>query len=89
MAGNFTARLKQAKLATKDDITDLVKKTYFFKKLNKNKKIPSNKIRHVEVQNNLNDISTEVKLSLEKRLKFFLDRVYFTGDNGFQNMFAY
>ena len=68
MAGNFTARLKQAKLATKDDITDLVKKIYFFKKLNKNKKIPPNKIRHVEVQNNLNDISTEVKLLLEKRL---------------------
>ena len=68
MAGTFTARLKQAKLATKDDITDLVKQTYFLKKLNKNKNIPSNEIRHVEVQNNLNDISREVKLLLEKRL---------------------
>ena len=37
-ADNFTARLKQAKLATKDDIADFVKKVDFNEKQNNKKK---------------------------------------------------
>ena len=33
MAENFAARLKQAKLATKDDITDFVENACFYEKL--------------------------------------------------------
>ena len=52
-AGNFGERLKQAKLATKDDIADFVKKTYFDEKLiNINKKVTSNKARHLEAGKN-------------------------------------
>ena len=41
---NFAARLKQANLASKNDITDFVKKTDFDDKLkNLNKKVTSNK----------------------------------------------
>ena len=51
-AENFTARLKQANLVTKGDITDFVKKTNFDDKLKSlNKKVTSNKSRHVLVQN--------------------------------------
>ena len=32
-AGNFDARLKQAKLATKDDVADFVKKKQIFRKI--------------------------------------------------------
>ena len=46
MAENITARLKQAKLIAKNDIADLVKKTYFDEKLiNTSKKVISNKTR--------------------------------------------
>ena len=57
MAENITARLKQAKLIAKNDIADLVKKTYFDEKLiNTSKKVISNKTRYGEVQNKLNDL---------------------------------
>ena len=57
MAENITARLKQAKLIAKNDIADLVKKTYFDEKLiNTSKKVISNKTRKGEVQNKLNDL---------------------------------
>ena len=57
MAENITARLKQAKLIAKNDIADLVKKTYFDEKLiNTTKKVISNKTRYVKVQNKLNDL---------------------------------
>ena len=49
---NFAARLKQAELATKIEIVDLVKKTDFDDKLkNINTKIASNKTKHVLVEN--------------------------------------
>ena len=57
MAENITARLKQAKLIAKNDIADLVKKTYFDEKLiNTSKKVISNKTRYDKVQNKLNDL---------------------------------
>ena len=52
---NFTARLKQAKLARKSDIAYFVKK---FDKLKKNKKINSNKTKHVLVENDFKKLQT-------------------------------
>ena len=44
-AEHFTARLKQANLPTKGDITDFVKRAHFDDKLkNLNKKVTSNKL---------------------------------------------
>ena len=44
-AEHFTAKLKQANLATKGDITDFVKRIHFDNKLkNLNKKVTSNKL---------------------------------------------
>ena len=51
-AGNLTARLQQANLATKGDTGDFVKKTNFNDKLkNLNKKVTSNKSKHLLVEN--------------------------------------
>ena len=63
MSENFAARLKPAKWATKNDIADFVKNTDFDKKLASiNKKVTSNKTRHVEVDKKLNNLSGKVKL---------------------------
>ena len=48
---NFAARLVQAKLVSKNDIVDSVKKTDLDDKLkNLNKKVTSNKTRHIEIK---------------------------------------
>ena len=48
-AEHFARRLKKAKLATKADIDDFVEKINFDDKLNNlNKKVISNKTKHVE-----------------------------------------
>ena len=50
---NFATRLKQAKLATKDDIANFVKKTDSDgKPMNIKNKFTSNKTRHVEAEKN-------------------------------------
>ena len=60
---SFVARLKVAKLATKADIADFIKNTYFDDKLKKlNKKVTLNEIKHVLVQNELNKLSEKVTL---------------------------
>ena len=90
IAENFSARLKQAILASKSDIVNLVNKTEFDNKLlGVNKRINSNKTKHVLVQNELNELSKKVKLLLTKDYSFFLGRIYFTSDDGLQNMFVY
>ena len=62
-AENSAARLKQAKLATKADIADFVKKTDFDDKLkNRSKKATSNKTKHLDVEKKLDDVSEKVKL---------------------------
>ena len=61
MTKTFAARLAQAKLATKADIADFVKKTDFDEKLKKNnKKVTSNRTKHVEGKNKLH--TQKVKL---------------------------
>ena len=66
-AEHFTARLKPADLVNKTDFDN--KLTIF------NKRITSNKTRHLEVQNKLNSLIT-------KDYNFFLGRIYFTSNYG-------
>ena len=76
-ANNFAARLKQANLATKADSDDFVGKTDFDDKLKKlNKKLISDKIRHVEAEKKLTDL-TKVAYG------FLLGKIYFIGNNGY------
>ena len=61
-ADNFTARLKQANLASKNDIANFVKKIDFDNKLlSFNKRINSYKTKHVLVENELNELSKKVE----------------------------
>ena len=58
-AQNFAARLAQANLATKNDIAALVKQTHFGDKLKTlNKKITSDKLSYVLVENELKKLQT-------------------------------
>ena len=61
MSENFAARLAQANLANKNDISDSVKETDFYDKLKHlNKKVISNKIKHVEAEKKITDLTNEV-----------------------------
>ena len=71
---NFAARLKQADLVNKTDFDN--KLTIF------NKRITSNKTKHLEVQKKLNSLIT-------KYYKIFFGRIYFTSNDGSQNTFVY
>ena len=85
---NFAGRIKQAKLATKSDIADFVKKTDFNDKLKCfNKKVTLNKTRHVEAEKKLNDLREIVAQTSRKGFEFSLGKMYFTGDDGYQNFF--
>ena len=58
-------------------------KTDFDHKLTSfNKRITSNKTKHLEVQKKLNSLIT-------KDYHFFLSRIYFTSNDGSQNTFVY
>ena len=58
---NFAAILKKANLPTKGDFDDFVEKTDFNDKLNNlNKKVTSNKTKHVEAQKKLTDLTNKV-----------------------------
>ena len=58
MTENFEERLKQAKLRTKNEFVDFEENIYFDEKLkNINKKVTSNKTKHVEGEQKLNDLS--------------------------------
>ena len=41
------------------------------------------------MEKKLNDLLKQIKLSSKKDYNFFLGRIYFTGDDGLQNMFVY
>ena len=61
-AENFTARLKQANVATKADIADFLKKKDFVDKLKKvNKRVTSNKSKHLLVENELKELQDNCK----------------------------
>ena len=71
---NFTARLKVANSVTKNDFDN--KLTSF------SRKITPNKIKYLEVRKRLNSLIT-------KDYNFFLGRIYFTSNDGSQNMLVY
>ena len=73
-AEHFEARLKQANLLGKTDFDD--KLTSF------NKHITSNQTKRLEVQKKLTSLIT-------KHYNLFLDRIYFTSNDGSQNTFVY
>ena len=57
----FDERLKQATLEVKTDRVDFIEKVYFQGKLkNINKKLTSNKAKHVEAEKELTDLSNKV-----------------------------
>ena len=61
-AENFTARLKQANVATKADIADFLKRKDFVDKLKKiNKRVTSNKSKHLLVENELKKLKDNCK----------------------------
>ena len=74
MAETFAARLKQANLQSKTDFNN--------KLITFNSKITSNKIKYLEIQEKLNSLT-------RKDSNFFLDRTYFTSNDGSQNTFVY
>ena len=71
---NFAARLKQANLVSNDNISDIVKNTYFDDKLkNLNKRVISNKTQHVLIQN-------ELKKLQKFHLSLLIGQIYFGND---------
>ena len=87
---NFAARLKQANLASKNDITDFVKNTDFDGKLKKvNKKVNLHNTKSIKVKKKLSDWSGELKLLSTKDYNVLLGRMNFTGNDGLPNKFAY
>ena len=65
---NFAARLKQANLATKADITDFLEQTNFDDKLkNLNKKATSNKTISLEAEKKLTDLTKNYR-NIRKRI---------------------
>ena len=68
-ADDFKARLKQPNLASNNDMANLVNKTDFDNKLlSFNKRINSNKTKHVLVENELNELSKKVEAISKKGL---------------------
>ena len=72
-AESFTATLKQSNLATKTDFDN--------KLTNFNRRITSNRTKHLEVQKKLDSIIIKGYS--------FLVRICFTSNDGSQNMFVY
>ena len=68
----------QADLVNKADFDNKLITSNYFKLL----RITSNKTKHLEVQKELNSL-------IRKDYKFFLDRTYFTSNDGSQNKFVY
>ena len=54
-----------------------------------NKRINSNKRKHVLVGNELNELTKMVEAILAKDYSFLLGRLAFTGNDRFENMFVY
>ena len=72
-AHNFCSEIRHANLATIAVIADFVKETDFNNKLkNLNKKVTSNKTKHVETEENLIDLTKKVCTSIRKRICFFV-----------------
>ena len=63
-----------------------MKKTDFDDKLKKiNKNVTSCKAKHVETEKKITDLTNKVAEILKKGCDFLLGRMYFTGNDGYQN----
>ena len=72
MADNFAVKLAQAKVTTKDNIVDFIKKTDFDNKLKHiNKSLTSNKAKHAEVGKKLADLKNKFIQISEKGYDFW------------------
>ena len=56
---------------------------------NLNKKVTLNKTKHLGSEKILGDLTNKVAQILEKGYEFLLGRMYFTGDNGYQNFLVF
>ena len=87
---NFEVRLAQARLANKADIADFVKKTDFGDKLETlNRKVTSIKTKHIEVEKKITDLTNKVVQISEKEFDFLTGRIYFTGNNVYQDFLVF
>ena len=78
-AENFAARLAQANLASKNDISNFIKKPNFDDKLkNLNKKITLNKAKHVLLQNELKNYIHLTQVLLLLKANFVMMERSFT-----------
>ena len=78
-AENFAARLAQANLASKSDIANFVKKTDFDDKLkNLNKKVTSNKTKHLLVENELKNYKHLIQVFLLVKVTLIMMEHNFT-----------
>ena len=57
--------------------------------ININKKIISNKTKHIEADKRRTDLTKKVAQISEKGYDFLLGRMYFTDDNGYQNFLIF
>ena len=82
---NFASRVAQGNLASKNDIDSFVKKKDFDDKLKKvNKKVISNKTKHIEAEKKITDLTNKVVQISDKGYYFFAR--HFTGnDNSFSS----
>ena len=67
-----------------------LKKTDFEDKLNNlNKKVTSNKTKHIKAEKQLTDLRNKVAQISEKGYDFLLGRMYFTGNDGYEIFFSF
>ena len=65
------------------------KKHFDDKSKNLNKKVSSNKTKHIEAEKILSDLKNRVVQISEKGYDFLLSVMYFTGDDGYQNLLIF
>ena len=89
-AENFAVRLAQVNLATKADIADFLSMIDFDDNLKSlNKKVTSNRSKHVKVAKKITDLTNKIVQIPERRQDFLLGRMQFTGNDSYQNFLAF
>ena len=84
------ARLAQANLVSKSDIASFVTKTDLDDKLKiLNQKITSNKTKYVQAEKKITALTNKFEQISEELHNFLLGRMYFTGDDSYQNFLAF
>ena len=84
------ARLAQANLVSKSDIANFVTKTDLDDKLKiLNQKITSNKTKYAEAEKKITALTNKFEQLSEESHNFLLGRMYFTGNDSYQNFLAF